>query len=369
MRRILFTLLSLSLGFTIYAEGIVSWLQTSHDFGTFKEETGKVACDIKFVNTGDTDIRISNVRPTCGCTASSYTLGAIAPGDTATITLTYNPNGRPGRFEKDTYVYTDGTPQKSIVTIKGNVIGSPATIQEKYPISAGGLKLEKRIIPFGELTKGKSRTLFISAYNQSEDSLTAEFTNLPKYIDAEMIPPTVNPGEQSTITITFHSESCNDWGLTQDSFVMETLPANGTSNNASAGIVNIDITAILKEHFDNTNHINAPIAKLSTDKVDFGRFSLNGGIATRTLKITNAGKTMLKIRKIYTLDSGVEILCKKNEIKPGKTAEVVLSVNPQDISKILNAKIIVITNDPEKPQQTVRLVGQINETISNINAN
>lgn len=364
MKRCLFITLSMLLGIVANAEGVATWLQTSHDFGTFKEETGKVSCSIKMVNTGDSDIRISRVQPTCGCTASSYTLGAIVPGDTASVTLTYDPKGRPGKFDKDVYVYTDGSPKKSIITIKGNVIGSPATIQERYPISAGGLKLSRRIIPFGEIIKGKSRTQFINVYNQSEDSLTAHFSNLPSYIEAEMVPHIVKPGEQATLTVTLHTQSCKEWGLAQERFTMETLPAGNVSKNATAGITNIDITAILSENFSRLSEkerTNKPIAALSTEKVDFGEINKWEGKANSYFEISNRGKSKLKIRRIYTLDEGVGIAFKKDEIKPGKSMKIKLSVLPEKFSKLINAKVIVITNDPDNPQHTVRLVGLLTD--------
>lgn len=362
MKRYLLSLLVVSVSAFCHAEGVATWLRTTYDFGTFKEELGKVSCEIKMVNTGDDDMHITKVRPTCGCTASAYTLGTIAPGDTATVTLTYNPFGRPGRFDKDVYVYTDGTPERSVLTIKGNVIGSPETINEKYPVSVGALKLNGRIIPFGEITKGKSRTQFLNVYNQSDDTLKAVFSDVPNHIQVDMVPSVVAPGEQATVTVTYHSGKNEEWGLAQDHFTMETLPASGVSQNPVAGIGKIETTAILLENFSRLSEkekANAPIAQLSTQKVDFDRMSADEDLATNHFEITNKGKSKLEIRRIYTLDKGITINFKKSEIKPGKTETIIVSVDPAAVGQLLNAKVMVITNDPEHPQQSVRLVGQI----------
>lgn len=345
-----------------HSEGLATWLTQEYNFGTFTEESGKVSCEMKMVNTGDNAIRITSVRSTCGCTVSSHTMDEIQPGDTATVTLTYNPAGRPGKFEKDAYVYIDGYPKRSRLTIRGNVIGSPATIQEKYPIGIGALKLSGKIIPFGEILKGKSRTRFIDVYNQSNDTLKAFFDKVPKHLKVEMIPDTVLPGEQATITVTYHSGDCNEWGLAQDDFCMETLPVTGRSSRAVAGIGNIETTAILKENFANLTKKEmtlAPIAKLSVSKVDFGRMNADEDQVTAFFEITNAGKSKLKIRRIYTLDKGITISFKKNEIKQGKTEKINISIIPKEVGDILNAELTVITNDYDNPQQTVRLVGLI----------
>ena len=35
------------------AQPQVTWLERQHDFGVFKEENGKVSCDMALVNTGN----------------------------------------------------------------------------------------------------------------------------------------------------------------------------------------------------------------------------------------------------------------------------------------------------------------------------
>ena len=51
------------------ASAQVTWLETSHDFGTFDEDKGKVTCTMRMVNTTSDDVVIISVKPTCGCTA------------------------------------------------------------------------------------------------------------------------------------------------------------------------------------------------------------------------------------------------------------------------------------------------------------
>ena len=41
--------------------------------------------------------------------------------------------------------------------------------------------------------------------------------------------------------------------------------------------------------------------------------------------------------------------------------KIKLSVLPEKFSKLINAKVIVITNDPDNPQHTVRLVGLLTD--------
>ena len=70
---------------TAIAQPQIAFDSTTHDFGTFEEETGKVTHEFKFVNTGDEPLLITNVRTTCGCTASDYTRKPIVPGDSGSV--------------------------------------------------------------------------------------------------------------------------------------------------------------------------------------------------------------------------------------------------------------------------------------------
>lgn len=365
MKRYIAILFSLiSMYSLIHAEGGVGqWIQKKHNFGTIREEDGKVSCEMKLVNVGDSAMRITNVRPTCGCTASSYTISDIAPGDTGIVTLIYDPKGRPGRFDKDAEVTTNASPRRTRIYIEGNVIGSPATIREQYPVSVGALKLDSRIIPFGDILKGRSRTNFLSVYNQSEDTLKAEFSGVPGHMQVHIVPPLVPPGEQATITVTLHTDRINDWGLSQHSFTMETLPATGTSSDAVAGINNIETSATIVEDFfsmSEDDKAKAPVARLSSDRVMIEGLNREKTQVSGTFTITNTGKSPLLIRRIYSLDPAVAISYPKQKLKPGKSEKITITITPSEIAgDILNTSLTVITNDPNNSRQEVRIVGEI----------
>ena len=364
MTRTLFTLVFTILTLVAQTQDSATWLSTTHHFGSFSEEVGKMTHVFKMVNTTDSNIFITNVRATCGCTATQYTNKSIAPGDTASVTVTYNPIGRPGQFDKDIYVYTNSTPQKTTLSISGNVIASPSTIKSQYPESVGALRLNRRIVPFGDITKGRTRTQFINVYNSSADTMKVVFSNVPTLIKADMIPPIVLPGSTSTITITYNSEKDKNWGLSQHNFTIEALPASGTSSAHVAGIANIEITAFINENFGTLTQEQrrkAPIAKISTERVNFGAISASDSIATATVNIANSGKSTLNIRRIYTLTPGISIFCEKTKIKPGKSAIVDITAHTAQLGNIINSKLLIITNDPATPQQAVRIVGTINK--------
>lgn len=86
---------------------VVSFGETSHDFGFIPEEGGPVSCTFSFVNEGDAPLVIISATAQCGCTRPSFPQKPIAPGKKGEIKVTYHPQGRPGEFIKEVKVKTN----------------------------------------------------------------------------------------------------------------------------------------------------------------------------------------------------------------------------------------------------------------------
>lgn len=90
----------------------ITFLKSSHDFGTFSAQNPVQKCTFLFVNTGKSPLYITQAIASCGCTVPTYTDKPIAPGDTGKIEVKYNGTGRyPGKFKK-TITITSNTKQR-----------------------------------------------------------------------------------------------------------------------------------------------------------------------------------------------------------------------------------------------------------------
>jgi hypothetical protein len=97
----------------------VQWETKSKDFNTIKiGATAEFTFRVK--NVSNSTLSISSAAPSCGCTASSYTATPIKPGESGTVTASYNTEGRPGFFYKSVRVtFSNGTVSDLMIT--GNV--------------------------------------------------------------------------------------------------------------------------------------------------------------------------------------------------------------------------------------------------------
>ncbi|MBA9077480.1 DUF1573 domain-containing protein [Rufibacter quisquiliarum] len=69
------------------------------DFGDIRQ--GEVVQHtFRFTNNGSQPLVISNVRTTCGCTATDYPKKPVMPGETASITARFNSAGKRGQQNK-----------------------------------------------------------------------------------------------------------------------------------------------------------------------------------------------------------------------------------------------------------------------------
>ncbi|MDO4512099.1 MAG: DUF1573 domain-containing protein [Bacteroidales bacterium] len=357
MRRYISLALLLCAATMAMAQGVPSWMETTHDFGTFRDSLKTVTTEMKVVNTGDSALMITRVQTNCGCTVAEYTRDAIQPGDTGCVTVTYSARNIPGPFEKKVYVYTTGKPRKSTLTVKGSVIGSPATVAERYPFGFGPIRLNSASMPLGEILKGKSRTAYISGYNTASDTMLLSAKIDSKYISCNVLPDTVPPGGIFIASVYCSAAGAPQWGFNTDSV---RLTARGMhSGEVHSGQFNVMLQ--VKEDFSrltDKQRRNAPVIAVSTDKVDFETLAPNEPVQ-RTFTITNRGNDVLRLRRLFIPEGeGLSASADRYELKKGQSATVTVTLDtPARHDSVVNSRLTIIANDPYTPQTIVRLVG------------
>lgn len=94
---------------------------TSHDFGEIKQGA-VVSHTFYFQNTGNVDLKIENVKPSCGCTTPDWTREAIPPGEKGFIKVEFDSKGKSGIQRKTVTVVANTEPKSTILTFSGEVV-------------------------------------------------------------------------------------------------------------------------------------------------------------------------------------------------------------------------------------------------------
>ncbi len=364
MKRILLIAWLLAgVALSLVAQPQATWLERHHDFGVIREKDGKAHCQLRVKNTGTEPLLIVKVQVGCGCTGINYPEQPIMPGDTATVSLSYNPSGRPGQFTKQAIIFTNTDTKRTILEISGNVIPTDATLDKEYPIKAGNLRISQRDIPFGELIKGKGSTQYLSAYNASTDTLLVSVTGARQHIRPAVVPDTVPPARVTALTVHYVSKYAPLWGLNVDTLTLESRPLSPASAEGK-GSADIHVMAQVMEDFDNLTdkqRADAPIIAVDCDeRLDFGTMKA-GEVVTRSFTITNKGKEPLAIRRLWVPQGeGITLKADRQEVKRGKKATVTVTVDTAcQQENLLNVPLTLLSNDPDNSRVTIRLVGII----------
>jgi len=91
-----------------------------HDFGRIIQ--GEiVSYSFKFKNTGKTDLLITTVSASCGCTVPKYPKTPVSPGDEDYIVVSFNTKGRKGFQHKKLAVIANTQPNNTMIEIKGMI--------------------------------------------------------------------------------------------------------------------------------------------------------------------------------------------------------------------------------------------------------
>lgn len=99
----------------------IVFTETTHDFGKVKF-AADCEFEFEFKNTGKTDLLLTNVRPSCGCTAVTgwQEIGPVKKGKKAKIKIKYDSK-RVGPFNKTITVTSNAKNDPVILTIKGEI--------------------------------------------------------------------------------------------------------------------------------------------------------------------------------------------------------------------------------------------------------
>ncbi|HLU94115.1 MAG TPA: DUF1573 domain-containing protein [Membranihabitans sp.] len=85
-------------------------------------QTGKSFTHVfRYTNTGKRPAIISDVKTSCGCTATTYTTDPVQPGETGKIEVTFNSFGRLGYQKKSINVIGNTYPPRTLLYLQGFV--------------------------------------------------------------------------------------------------------------------------------------------------------------------------------------------------------------------------------------------------------
>lgn len=326
-------------------KAVISFDEKNKDFGKINEEDGKVTHVFEFKNKGATPLVINRVQASCGCTTPTWTKEPIEPGKAGSITVTYNPAGRPGPFTKTITVNSNSTEEEVVLIIKGEVIPKQSSENNPYPVSMNGLVAKSRVVQMNNVDKGRSQVRTLDIKNSTNSNIKPTIENLPMYLTAVITPETLKPSQEGKITFTLNSKNCTQWGPINDDVYVVVNGQKKFSNDYRISVTSNIVEDFSKMTLDQKR--KAPILEIPQKVVNLGVVKV-GSKRLGKFKINNKGQSALEIRRIINNNNELSIRQSKLSIAGGRAADILFDLNAKNLAAGDYKKSITIqTNDPD----------------------
>ncbi len=100
---------------------VLTFETVTHHFGKVIQGE-RLSYSFKFKNTGKSNLIITYVQTSCGCTTSSPPKEPIAPGESGEIKVTFDSKTKNGEVSNQVMITANTYPANTALTVKANVI-------------------------------------------------------------------------------------------------------------------------------------------------------------------------------------------------------------------------------------------------------
>ena len=334
-------------------ESMLKFQSMVHDFGHIKEDGGEQLCSFFAINEGKSAIKVTEIKTSCGCTSAQYTKGDIAPNEKIEVTVGFNPFNRSGRIDKHIYIIVSDSEAPICLTIEGFVQERERTIDELYPFDmGGGLRLRSNFHAFGYMEHGATMEEHIGYVNTSLEPIIIDIEHTVQSGHLSLShPTTIAAGATGDITLRYSiTEGSDVYGTISDILYIIVGGARARYTLGSE--------AIITDNFSMVDDISAPRGDISKKIIKFGEINCTNRVLEEVVTVTNTGASPLILRSIESSSCAVESVADSMEIAPNQSIELRIRLHTERIELtegIFTARLRIITNDPIRPMQTIKV--------------
>ncbi len=164
----------------------------TYNWGTVKPADNPLKATVVIKNAGTEDLNITNVKPGCGCTTAPISKNNLAPGDTASLSITLNISGN-----------------SSAVTKSINISSNDPKSPNKYLYIKADIYTPLHIKPtqyftFNDMQVGVKKDAALKVKNNSDHSITlSDFKTSTNTVTLNIMGTKIlKPGEEFDIIAT-----------------------------------------------------------------------------------------------------------------------------------------------------------------------
>ncbi len=207
---ILAIIVALAIGSTALAEAALTIPQENFDFGIMPQNS-KVTGGYWLVSSGSDTLKITDVKPGCGCTKAPLQKNIIAPGDSTFLEITFSSKQYTNRVYKTIRINSNTSEPSRTISLTGMV---KVAMDSTNPVV-----IKPYILDVSQYGTRKRDHIYFNMENVTDKDLTWHMVHYPgEYFDIEF-PHTIKAGETAKGTLTVKPEYVN--GNFDQSFTIE----------------------------------------------------------------------------------------------------------------------------------------------------
>jgi hypothetical protein len=295
--------------------------EAEHDFGRVMQGQ-KVMHEFAIQNSGDADLVLQRIAPSCGCTAAAVSSTSIKPGASETIRVTFDTAGMYGSKTKTVSILTNAREKAEVVLkMKGSVVRGITTTPER--------------IMFGEVSQGASppaRTQEVAI--SVTEGMTWEVSQVSsgtRFLNVAELP---SQGADKRYAVTLQPDAPK--GELRERLIVE-------FKDPTHAAVNIPVTATVLGDL-----------RVTPTTVSFGIISGTEPMERR-LKYENSSTTPVTIRGVTS--SHPAVTASMVDVDAGKKGVVVVKLDPAKVTGDLKATVEIATDHPEQKMLVFSVYG------------
>jgi hypothetical protein len=335
------------------SQGIVQYTIKEHNFGILNQNDSASTYRFVFKNIGTEALFIKDVKSSCGCTSPNWSKEAIEPGENGYIEAKFDPKkSKPGFFSKSLFVETNTLDSTTNLFISGVVVEHIKSIEEKYKDTIGNLRIESRMLNWGDVFNKEAITKTYKIYNTGDKSIRfLTQSKLAKDFSISFDPKILAPKMDGSIIITFDANKHAELGYFRKVIQLQTDDKKSPQKD-------LYFSATVNEYFrDFTAQELLEAPKFSVNKISNNLGNVKkGNVVSGNFILKNEGKTPLIIRNLQPSCYCTKAEISKKRIQPNDTAIVNVSYNSEDSRIGEDVKTITIyNNDPTRSSFTLSI--------------
>ncbi len=347
MKKLMMVIL-LALGFEGSAQQVeqVIFREKLYDFGDVEETKGNVNHEFVFTNNSGQPIKILSVIASCGCTTPDWSQRPVSHGATGFIKASFDPNGRPGYFNKTLTVTTDLDTNPIVLQIKGEVVtGKPETVND-FHIEEGNLYFKTKSFNFGTVYINRPAVQKqFPILNGGPNVIKFISVSAPSYMKVEM-PGELAPQDKGSLKITYDGKKKSQFGFASDNIQI-------TTDDPEYEVKSFSIFASLEEYYISPVGAEATLVPrlfMKEQNLNLGSFRF-GKVINTSMVVINTGKRDLQIKALQGNCACITAETAKSIVKPGDSTTLKIAFTPQNRGGTQQKAIAVYSNDPRNPVQ------------------